>query len=181
MKEHYNPSTMHFAYTANQPDLTEVTVKEALPGTLFGVPAVFLIIGNSHFVTAPALQYSEICSCVPPQGEVLRTINLIEEDVAEKVSFTTPGVAGATRIETQPLEKFPAIESHDLTHEFGKDAYTTINVQSGGYETYHTYPEYDQLVYTHTVVERRREPGVGVSERPDSPVTLPTPAFDNNG
>ncbi|WP_302083727.1 DUF2617 family protein [Salinibaculum rarum] len=181
MTDSPSPPTMHFAYTATAPPLEDLSVKQAVPGTLFDAPAVFLVIGNSHCVLAPALQFAELCSCLPPDAEVSASINL-DERINRQVTFTTPGVTGTTRIETQPLEAFPGPAEQDIAYRFGVDAYTTISVQSAGYETYHTYPEHDKIVYTHTAVERRRTDGVGVEPSPESPVTLPTNAdFHKNG
>jgi hypothetical protein len=58
-----------------------------------------------------------------------------------------------TLVERRPLAAFPAEESFDLAYWFDDDAVTTIDLRSDGYETYHTYPEFDLALYTRTVFD----------------------------
>ena len=40
-----------------------------------------------------------------------------------------------------------------MAYRFGPDASTTIEVEGGAIETYHTYPEFDLALFTRTTIE----------------------------
>ena len=64
-------------------------------------------------------------------------------------------------VEHRSLEAFPAEESFDLAYWFGEDAVTAIDLGETGYETYHTYPEYDLALYSRTRFSRLPNPDRG--------------------
>lgn len=78
---------------------------------------------------------------------------LFEGDAARRLDYVAEGLRCATVVERQPLAAFPDGDSFDLAYRFGEDAVTTIDLRTDGYETYHTYPEFDLALYTRTVFE----------------------------
>ena len=140
--------TLHFAYDAVAPSMDAFDVKKIEPGALLGAPAAFTVVGESHVVAAPALGFHELCSCrrLP---EVAFSVPL---DRGLRREFEVE--VGRVRVETEAsvteLDDFPGAEGADVAFRFDPAAWTTIDVDDDGYETYHTYPEYGLAVYTAT-------------------------------
>ena len=61
---------LHFAYATGEPNLEAFDVKRVVPSELLGEPAALTIIGESHYVGVPALDYHEVCSCKPLESGV---------------------------------------------------------------------------------------------------------------
>ena len=151
--------TLHFAYAAEAPTMASFDVKEVAPGTLLG---------------APALGFHELCSCRSLPGASLSVAlvpglrRVFETEVGEVRVETEAAVTG--------LDAFPGADGADVAFRFDPGAWTTIDVgvdagedgavavdngghagergHDAGYETYHTYPEYDLAVYTATRLVR---------------------------
>jgi hypothetical protein len=141
---------LHFAYTTDPPDFDDFDVKTVTPTTLCGAPATVAVVGQSHVVTAPSIDYHEVCSCAS-LAETAGTIGL-EPGVAETVRVARERVVAETRLAVEPLSAFPGPEGATTGYRFAPDAWTTATVRDDGtgYETYHTYPEHDVAVHTET-------------------------------
>lgn len=140
---------LHFGYAATAPSLDRLDVKRIAPGDLLGTPSAFAVIGESHYVAVPDLGFHEVCSCKPIPAETTCTVALTR-GVTREFAFDTDTVTVETTVTVDPFDSFPGPENADVTYRFGADAWTTIAVSDAGYETYHTYPEYDTAVYTET-------------------------------
>jgi hypothetical protein len=159
------PPKLHFAYAATPPSLEPFDVKTIHPADVAGRPGAFAVIGESHYVGVPALDFHEVCSCEPLSGERVRTVAL-ESGVERTFSFESERLDARTRAVVRPLDAFPGAEHADAAHRFGPDAWTTVRIRDDdAYETYHTYPEYDLALYTETRLAPR--PAISGVERPD--------------
>lgn len=143
------PGELYFGYTADRPDLTAVDVKTVHPTTLLGRPAVFTVIGESHYVGVPALGFHELCSCRPLASATTHETPLTTA-VEREFRFDGDRVTARTDVVGRPLAAFPGSEDATVAHRFGPDAWTTLRATEDGYETYHTYPEYDLALFTET-------------------------------
>jgi hypothetical protein len=145
------PTALYFGYPTTTPSLDGVEVKRVTPETLQGSPAVLTIIGASHYVGIPSLQFHEICSCRPLPSE--RTYETpLTRGIEHEFNFERDHLGARTRVEGRPLDAFPGSDDATTAYRFGPDAWTTIRVTDAGYETYHTYPEYDLALYTETTL-----------------------------
>ncbi|WP_436926382.1 hypothetical protein [Halosimplex amylolyticum] len=90
-----------------------------------------------------------------------------------RIDYAVDGLRCTTVVERRPLAAFPAEGTFDLAYRFGPDAVTTVDVLADGYETYHTYPEFDLALYTRTVFETVPD-GVVTGEIADSGADGPT-------
>jgi hypothetical protein len=159
---------LHVAYPQTPPDFAAFDVKALTPETLLGEPCTVAVVGQSHVVTAPALGYHEVCSCVPQTVEASETVAL-DQGVTARVD-TTDGeraVTATTDLSVHPLSSFPGPGDVTVAYRFGPGAWTTVRlVADRGYETYHTYPERDVAVRTETRLERV---GAGPNGHPAEP------------
>jgi hypothetical protein len=159
---------LHVAYPQTPPDFAAFDVKALTPETLLGEPCTVAVVGQSHVVTAPALGYHEVCSCVPRRAEASETVAL-DRGVTARVD-TTDGeraVTATTDLSVHPLSSFPGTDGATVAYRFGPEAWTTVRLAADGrYETYHTYPERDVAVRTETRLERVE---VGANDRPAGP------------
>jgi hypothetical protein len=144
---------LHFAYASDPPDVERFDVKTLTPGELLGRPCAFAVIGQSHLVSAPALDYHEVCSCDPLPAAASQTTTL-DPGASGRVAFESDAVRAETTVRVEPLSAFPGAEGTDAAFRFGPDAWTTVAVadDGAGYETYHTYPERDASVRTETTL-----------------------------
>lgn len=159
---------LHFAYAASEPNLEAFDVKRVVPSQLLGAPAALTVIGASHYVGVPALNFHEVCSCEPISGD-LSAETPLRRGVEREFAFENDRVRVETSAEVRAIETFPGPEDADAAFRFGPDAWTTIELgatgdaersppaESAGYETYHTYPEHGLAVYTDTTLCLTRE------------------------
>lgn len=151
------PTALYFAYTPSTPDLDRFDVKRVVSTEILDRPATLTVIGESHYVGVSRLGFHEVCSCKPLPAETMHCAPL-ERDLERTFSFENERISATTVIETRPLDSVP-VEESDVAYRFDPDAWTTISVSSAtdAYETYHTYPEYDLALYTHTRLTRQPE------------------------
>jgi hypothetical protein len=158
-------ATLHFVHGASPPD-SDPRVFDALTREFLGAPFTFRVIGSSHYVSAPAYDFHELSSCDPVGGDAVTTLALdgprlptAGTDAATdggdpegrlRLAYAADGLRCETLVERRPLAAFPADGSFDLAYWFGDEAVTTVDVGETGYETYHTYPEFDLALYTRT-------------------------------
>lgn len=141
-----------FKHARTPPDLGEFDVKHRAEGTVLGESATVAILGSSHYVGLPAIEYHELCSCQPIDSET--TIPLPRRTAIDKTrSFEADELAVETTIEGRPLDAFPGPDTATVSYRFGSRAYTTVDLTDGGIETYHTYPEFDLALFSRTVFE----------------------------
>ncbi|WP_202932690.1 hypothetical protein [Halorussus salinus] len=165
---HGDRPKLHFAYATSEPNLDAFDVKRVVPSDLCGEPAALTVIGESHYVGVPALEFHEVCSCKPVSGDST-AVTPLESGVEREFAFETDRLRVETEAEVRPIEEFPGPDGTDAAYRFGPDAWTTIKLNSSPesagtdesaptpapdssatYETYHTYPEHDLAVYTFT-------------------------------
>jgi len=158
--------TLQFVHSTSPP-ATDVRVFDSLTRRFLGTEFTFRVVGSSHYVSAPAYDFHELSSCEPVPGEGVATIHLDAGQVSAESSESDGTPAAPTRhlthetdalrcetfVERRPLAAFPADASFDLAYWFDDAAVTTIDLRPDGYETYHTYPEFDLALYTRTVFD----------------------------
>jgi len=154
-----------FVYAGpEQPDMSVMQVYASGDGELFGHPVRANVIGSSHYISVPGMEYRELTSCRPIQMErgfkpVYRHY-LIGEDQGipqpndEFDRFIPAGYRANVSIsaESHNRRKVFGIE-WDVFHEFtgkGPGAPTGIEFNSHGWQTVHCYPEFNIDVWTHT-------------------------------
>lgn len=140
---------LYFAYPRTPPSLDQFDVKRTVSSELCGRPLTLTIIGASHYITSRRLGFHELCSCAPLQSEPMTSVSLLES-VDRSFAFENERLSASTALETQALADRPAADDADVAYRFGPDAWTMITLTTDGYETYHTYPEYDCTLYTRT-------------------------------
>ena len=159
-----SPESLYLAYLPEQPPLDEYDVKLQEQRRFFGTEFTFTVIGDSHYIGAPELDFHELLSCKPIQKGRVTTVPLQSESHATTESPQTAfvdhqdtyteqhrfgSVSVTTKIKNEPLSAFPGPQQFDIAYQFGPEAYTTISCLSvDTYETYHTYPEYDCALYS---------------------------------
>lgn len=142
-------------FGSEPPTLDDLTVFDTLQTTVGGRQFTFNVVGCSHYIEAPDAGYYEIVSCRPVEHALVHELAL-PEGADSTISFEGKGVGTETSVAIRDIETFPEGRSFDLAYTFEPDAHTTIDLLAGrddrppGYETYHTYPEHDCLVYTET-------------------------------
>ncbi|MFB6152429.1 MAG: hypothetical protein ABEJ40_11550 [Haloarculaceae archaeon] len=183
-------NTLQFVHSA-RPPATDVRVFDSLTRSFLGAEFTFRVVGSSHYVSAPAYDFHELSSCEPVRGDDVATIRLDGDRTspssppsspspsrsrspeeasdasappARRLSYEADAVRCETVVERRPLAAFPDDASFDLSYRFGEDAVTTVDVGTDGYETYHTYPEFDLALYTRTVFTS--VPGAAAEDRP---------------
>ena len=144
--------TLQFRHARKPPDLDRHDVLRRDEVTLLDEPATVAIIGSSHYVGVPSIEYYELCSCRPIEGSNVTEVPL-ETGVDRRMRLEGDDLAVETEIEGRPLRAFPGTDEASVAYRFAPDAYTTVDVDDGTIETYHTYPEFDLALFTRTVFE----------------------------
>jgi hypothetical protein len=144
---------LHFAVGGRRPEVPGMEVFDRLETTLLAAPVEVSVIGSSHFLAAPELDFYETASCKPVRAPGATSLAL-SRDLDTEVTFETDTVAGRSVARGEPLATFPDDRPFDLRYDFGERAVTAIDVYDDGLETYHTYPEFDLSLYTETRLER---------------------------
>ncbi|WP_206425093.1 DUF2617 family protein [Halosimplex salinum] len=154
--------TLHFVHSTGPPT-SDVRVFDSLTRDFLGAEFTFRVIGSSHYVSAPAYGFHELSSCEPVAGDDVTAVALdagptpspaANGDAPLRIDYETERLRCATIVDRRPLSAFPDEEPFDLCYRFDEDAVTTVDVGARGYETYHTYPEFDLALYTRTTFER---------------------------
>ncbi|WP_222915181.1 DUF2617 family protein [Natrinema sp. SYSU A 869] len=153
--------TLQFVHTDRPPATDGVRVFNSLTRPFLGTKFTFRIIGSSHYISAPEYGFHELATCDPaPSASRNGTAIPLESDrPSRRLTFEADALQCVTRVEHRPLSAFPRDRylsrpgSFDLAYAFDgdPDAVTTIEIDADGYETYHTYPEFDLALYTRTV------------------------------
>lgn len=149
--------TLEFGIGTTAPDSDALSVYATERLTVGGVAFDCRVIGSSHYVSAPALDFHEIASCRSVDMPRTRTVSLVD-GCSGRYRYELGDVDCELTIETRPLEAYPADRSFDLHHAFDERAVTAIDARDDGYETYHTYTEFDRTVYTRTRFEDLAQP-----------------------
>jgi hypothetical protein len=144
--------TLQFRHARKPPDLDRHDVLRRDEVTMLDEPATVAVIGSSHYVGVPSLDYYELCSCRPIEGSNVTEVPL-ETGVDRRVRLEGDDLTVETEIEGRPLASFPGPEGTSVAYRFAPEAYTTVDVDDGAIETYHTYPEFDLALFTRTVLE----------------------------
>lgn len=142
------PTALYFVYQSSAPDLDRFDVKRVSQAELLGRTTTLTVIGESHCIGIHSLGFHELCSCKSLSAETVHRTPL-DETVERSFSFENEQCSATTRVETRPLET-PDEHTADVAYRFGPDAWTTVSVETDGYETYHTYPECNLTLYTRT-------------------------------
>jgi hypothetical protein len=145
--------SLYVGFTTEPPALEEVVVYERLEADLLGVPVTFDVIGTSHHVAAPELDFHEVASCERLPGGTVHEYPL-QAGVDETLSFRTDEVECETRVWTESGAELPRADP-DVAYVFSERAKTAILVGENSYETFHTYPEHELTVRSETTLERR--------------------------
>jgi len=146
--------TLTFAHT-DEPPASDVTVYASLTREFLGVQATFDVIGSSHRVSVPALEFYELSSCAAVENATGTRVALSPDGGRRELTHETDELRCVTTVDRFPLAEFDrAVGSFDLAHRFAPEAVTTVDVGDHGFETYHTYPEHDLAVYSRSRVDR---------------------------
>lgn len=140
---------LYFAYTQTPPPFDRFDIKKLVSVELCGRPATLTIIGASHYIGSRRLGFHELCSCTPLASEPMASVSLLEP-VDRSFAFENERLSASTAVETRALADRPEADNADVAYRFGPDAWTMIILTTNGYETYHTYPEYECTLYTRT-------------------------------
>lgn len=147
------PDHLHVGHGRDRPDVNDLQVFTETGATIRGADFRIAVIGSSHYVHAPDAGFHEIVSCKPIDHDAVHELDLREYD-DRTLSFVGDDLSCETTVETRPLDSVPEPDAYDLGHAFGEDAVTAIDLGTDRYETYHTYPEFDCVVYTETRLRR---------------------------
>ncbi|SEQ85149.1 DUF2617 family protein [Natrinema salaciae] len=159
--------TLQFVHADRPPETGDVRVFDSFTRRFLGTAFTFRIIGSSHYVSAPEYDFYELSTC-DPAPTVVRDgtgIPLESDRPPRRLVFETDALRCVTTVEHRPLSAFPhdrfrsGSPGFDLAYAFdgNPDAVTTIEIAEDGYETYHTYPEFDLALYTRSAFTRRRD------------------------
>lgn len=156
--------SLQLTYATRPPTLDDIRVFDSLTRRFLGTEFTFRVIGSSHYISAPAYEFYELAACdpAPPVDRGGTTIPLEPDRSPSRLVFENDALRCVTRVEHRPLSAFRSDrsgpQSVDLAHTFdgASEAVTTIEIDEDGYETYHTYPEFDLALYTRTVFTRVR-------------------------
>jgi len=177
--------TLQFVH-GDAPPADDVRVFDSLSRELLGAEFTFRVVGSSHYVSAPGFDFHELSTCDPVDADGATTLRLDGPTVSgagsseaaadstdgvggrRRLTYAADGLACATLVERRPLAAFPADGAFDVSYRFGPDAYTTIDIGADGYETYHTYPEFDLALFTRTTFES--VPGGALADATDRTV-----------
>lgn len=141
--------TLEFSVGTTAPDTDELSVYATASLVVDGVAFDCRIIGSSHYISAPAIEFHEVASC--RQVSMPRTQEVsLPDGCADQYRYDLGTVDCELTIETRPIDAYPADRTFDLHHEFDALAVTAIDRREDGYETYHTYTEFDRTLYTRT-------------------------------
>ncbi|WP_049924291.1 DUF2617 family protein [Halopiger djelfimassiliensis] len=153
-----NSQTLRFVHDDRPPATDGVRVFDSLTRPFLGTEFTFRIIGSSHYISAPAYDFYELSACgpVPGGGCEVTAIPLDPAQPSRRLGFETDTLGCETVVDHRPLSAFPTDrlrsrpDSFDLAYAFdgNPEAVTTIEIGDDGYETYHTYPEFDLALYT---------------------------------
>lgn len=151
-----------------QPSLSNMTVYEHAdvdfhpPGFRGreGVPLAANIIGSSHYISTRGFphQYHEMTSCRPLEmtGDFEPVVNHydITRGINDVLIRTLNGHRIEITIQTRPFDPPYREDNWDVVHVFGPEesgAPTAIRFNGDvGWETVHTYPEFDIELFTRT-------------------------------
>jgi hypothetical protein len=169
-------ATLQFVHST-APPTEDVRVFDSLTCEWLDAEFTFRVVGSSHYVSAPAFDFHELSTCDPVDADGATTLRLdgptvaaatdgrppsgghpasdgVDTDPARRhLDHAADGLACATLVERHPLAAFPAADEFDLSYRFGEGAYTTVDIGADGFETYHTYPEFDLALFTRTTFE----------------------------
>jgi hypothetical protein len=140
-------------FGSDSPDCARLTLFAETTVELCGVPAEVAVIGSSHYVYAPDLAFREVISCKSLPHDAVAELTLPDGD-GRRLRYAGESVTAETAVSIRDIDTYPADRAFDLAYEFEPEAYTAIAVDGDGYETYHTYPEHDCLVYSETALRR---------------------------
>lgn len=157
--------TLQFVHADSPPATNGVRVFDSLTRPLLGTEFTFRIIGSSHYISAPTYEFYELSTCKPASVVGLdgTAISLNPDQPSRRLVFETDALRCVTVVDHRPLSAFPRDrylsqpDSFDLAYSFDgeAEAVTTIELDEGGYETYHTYPEFELALYTQTALTRK--------------------------
>lgn len=140
---------LYLCQTDKAQPLKDYDVRERVEASVAGADGTFAVIASSHYIAFPTIGYYELLSCKKLPDETVETIPLTVGEQCHRTA-STDAFTAVTHITGEPLAAFPGPDTFDVVHEFGTDAHTAINVADDGFTTYHTYPEYDLALYSHT-------------------------------
>ena len=134
--------------------LPSLDIYQSAEVQILGKPFTFCIIGAAHFIYSKQLNYSEIFACAPLSLPNLNVLDVRKLGKHELAAFVLPEVQATTRISVERFaDDLSAEGSLLLEHTFGPKALTQLRVHQTGWETLHTYPEYETIVRTQTQLE----------------------------
>jgi hypothetical protein len=111
------------------------------------------IIGASHFIYSPELNYTEIFACAPLSLPNLNILDVRKACIEEFEPFVLPKVQATTRLCIETYDEAHLSQDKPLLeHTFEPQGLTQIWQHKTGWETLHTYPEYETYVRTQTTL-----------------------------
>lgn len=141
----------------NSPLLGDMTIYEHGLYRTLDIPVKAAIIGSSHLIEAGIGGYYEMTSCRPFEVYQESNPDIEHYNITEGIDEVLIREIGGYRIEItiQTREYNPPYDTDnwDLAYVFGPEesgAPTAIDFNGRGWETIHTYPEFDIELYTQT-------------------------------
>lgn len=149
---------LYLSYSGSPVEIGQLDVKDCNSATIEGVRFNLAIIGNSHYITAPSLDFYELFSCIEPTTVTPpHSVIPIENGHTNTITHETSTYAVETAVTVKPLCDCPSLESADMSYRFEADAFTTLTYSSvePAYCSCHTYPEYRLGVCTEQTLSVR--------------------------
>ena len=113
------------------------------------------IIGLSHYIEIPKINYYELFSCIPPKHTTpTYTLDLLNPPLkTTTLKFKSSKEFTIYIWVENKIDDISQIsDENSLVWEFEKNAITKIKIIDKGWITYHYYPEYGLKVVTKTII-----------------------------
>ena len=138
-------------------NLKGVKVYKELKKKIIGMNFIIKIIGSSHYISTIDGNYSDIFSCINSFSSS-KYFPLDNAGFNKTLNFENNFLKVKSVINIIEIDKSTDLgsrENFNLYYNFSKDAFTGIKVGDNYYETTHTYPEFNIIVITKCVFEKK--------------------------
>lgn len=112
----------------------------------------FSVIGLSHCVSSGNYEYCELSSCLDLGISNTSKYCLMSEVGKKEIRYCNARLRANISIIFYNIKEINIsnLRNSDLFYEFDNEALTAIKINDNNYETYHSYPEFDKVVYSKT-------------------------------
>lgn len=115
------------------------------------------VIGQSHCISAKKRNFLELFSCEKISNQTpLFEIDLNDKKI-EKLNCTFKFAYGLISIKIIKFESSYINKKYDFSYFFSNESFTGITYLEDGYETFHSYIEFDLIIVTKTKFNKNRK------------------------